>query len=153
MKIEELLAREEIRDTIVNYSISGDLGDSTAFESFHPDGAIETSNGTIYKSREKIVELFNKIRADRKEASPDGFSRHWVNTYKFDFPSPDEANTITYMVNYSENGFEQVVTYYDNLLRVDGTWLIFHRRIGMEYVSPGSRFQLGNSKVVSRQSS
>jgi hypothetical protein len=51
------------------------------------------------------------------------------------------------LVNYSELGFDQVVTSYDKLHKESGRWQIMQRRVSMDYVTPGTRFRLPTSKV------
>jgi len=154
LTVDELLDREMIRDKLADYSVSAELGQSPDLKVavFHVDGVVELSDGEEHRGREAIKTLFDEIARERGAAAgPNGFGRHWIYPFRFDFKSSTETETVSYMLAFSERGFEQVVTYYDQWLKEDGTWHIKHRRIGMEYLADDSRFKLANSDIKSRR--
>ena len=154
LTLDELLDREIIRDKLADYSVSSELGGDPNLKVvvFHADGVLELSDGEEHHGREAIKTLFDEISRERGAAAgPKGFGRHWIYPFRFDFTSATEATTVSYMLAFSERGFEQVVTYYDQWVKKDGTWYVKHRRIGMEYLADGSRFKLANSDIKSRR--
>jgi hypothetical protein len=154
LTVDELLDREIIRDKLADYSVSSEIGQSPDLKVavFHVDAVLELSDGEEHRGREAIKTLFDEISRERGAAAgPNGFGRHWIYPFRFDFTSSSEAATVSYMLAFSERGFEQVVTYYDQWLKDDGTWHITRRRIGMEYLADDSRFKLANSDIKSRR--
>jgi len=152
--VAELLDREAIRDALADYSMSREIGQDPDIEVsiFREDSIEEMSDGSLYHGREAIKTLFEEIFQERTAAGgPSGFSRHWIYPFRFDFASSTEATTVSYMLAFSERGFEQVVTYYDEWRKEGGAWYVKYRRIGMEYLADSSRFKLANSDIKSRR--
>jgi hypothetical protein len=153
ISVSELLDREMIRDALANYSMSREIGQDPDVEVsvFREDSIEEMTDGSLYHGREEIKTLFDDIFKERTAAGgPTGFSRHWIYPFQFEFPTSGEAKTVSYMLNFSERGFEQAVTYYDDWIKDGETWYIKYRRITMEYLADGSRFKLANTVVKSR---
>jgi hypothetical protein len=154
LTIDELLDREMIRDALADYAVAGELGQGVdrTVGSFVPEGTLELSDGSLYRGHAEIRALFERIGTERDEAGgPDAYTRHVVYTARFDFPSPTEANTVSYMLAFSEHGLDQVVTYYDALVKRDGRWLLWHRRVAVEYLTRNSRLTLPTMVVRARQ--
>ena len=82
MKIEEVIAREEIRHTMAVYSTSGDRG---RFEdlanTFTEDGVLDGRDGPVV-GRKAIIESLNAARVLRLKSAGEkvGFTRHNITT-------------------------------------------------------------------------
>jgi hypothetical protein len=154
LTIDELLDREMIRDALADYAVAGELdeGVDRTVSSFHAEGTLELSDGSLYRGHAEIQALFERIGRERAEAGgPDAYTRHVVYTCRFDFTSSTEANTVSYMLAFSEHGLDQVVTYYDALVKRDNRWLLSHRRVAVEYLTRNSRLTLPTMVVRARQ--
>lgn len=153
ISVTELIDRETIRDALADYTMSREIGQDPDVEVsvFREDSIEEMTDGSLYHGREAIKTLFDEIFQERSAAAgPNGFSRHWICPFRFEFPSPGEAKTVSYMICFSERSFEQVVTYYDDWIKDGESWYIKYRRVTMEYLANGSRFKLANTVIKSR---
>jgi hypothetical protein len=154
LTIDELLNREMIRDLLADYTVAGELGQgvSPVIDAFHPEGTLELSDGSLLHGQAEIEALFTRISTERlARGGPGAYTRHCIYTCRFDFPSATVANTVSYMLAFSECGLDQVVTYYDALVKQDDRWYLWHRRVGMEYLAANSRLTLPTMVVRARQ--
>jgi hypothetical protein len=154
LTIEELLCRESIRDLVADYAVAEELGQGVGpvVNAFHPDGKLELSDGSIFHGHAEIEALFTRIGKERTDrGGPDAYARHCAYTCRFDFPCATEANTVSYMLTFSECGLDQVVTYYDAFVKENDRWFIRHRRVAMEYLAAKSRLTLPTTVVHARQ--
>ncbi len=149
MTLEEMLAREAIRDTIAKYNVSGDrlrVDDYAAC--FTVDGVIESERGHgdsafRYEGREAIRAWQNRWR-DRSpdQATVHGatFVRHHLGTCKIDLTAPDTATARTYWVAWTDIGPDHNGVYVDDFRKVGDEWLLARRRVRMDWSSPDSLF-------------
>ncbi|HEX3367258.1 nuclear transport factor 2 family protein [Phenylobacterium sp.] len=127
MTVEELLAREEIRQLLATYSIAGDRADYETMASvFAEDGVLDGASHRV--GREAIV----RSLADRPTttAGPDrpiGFSRHCLTTSLVTFQDETSASGRTYFVVFTESGPDHVGVYVDRFRKIGGRWMIQHR--------------------------
>jgi hypothetical protein len=149
MNIDELLAREAIRDTIAKYNVSGDrlkVDDYAAC--FAEDGIIETDRtdpavAFRYDGREAIRAWQRRwLEQTTSGARVHGatFVRHHLSTSKIDLTGPDTATARTYWVAWTDIGPDHAGYYRDTFRKVGDEWLIAHRRVRMDWRSPGSLF-------------
>jgi hypothetical protein len=149
MTIEELLAREAIRDTMAKYNVSGDrlkVDDYAAC--FTEDGVIESESAPgeylfRYEGREAIRDWQNRWRnREPGENTVHGasFVRHHLSTSKIDLTGPDSATARTYWVAWTDIGPDHSGYYLDDFRRVGEEWLIARRRVRRDWSAPGSLF-------------
>lgn len=149
MTLEELLAREAIRDTMAKYNVSGDrlkVDDYAAC--FTEDGIIESERAPgdyifRYEGREAIREWQNRWRT--REPGQDtvhgaSFVRHHLATCKIDLTGPATATARTYWVAWTDIGPDHSGYYLDDFRMVGGEWLIARRRVRRDWSAPGSLF-------------
>jgi hypothetical protein len=153
LTIEELLDREMIRDVLADYSVSRELGSdlSASVNAFHPEGTLQRTDGHVFHGRAEIADFFSGL-AKRRAGGPEVYNHHWIFPCRFSFPSPGNAETVTYMFVLTERGLDQVVTYRDSLVKEDGRWFIKSRQIDIEYITADSRLDLPNLISRNRQS-
>jgi hypothetical protein len=149
MSLEELLAREAIRDTLAKYNVSGDRLKVDDFaECFTQDGVIESERapGDLifrYSGREAIRAW--QARWLTREPGQDtvhgaSFVRHHLATSKIDLTGPDSATARTYWSAWSDIGPDHAGLYLDDFRLEDGKWLIARRRVRRDWQSPDSLF-------------
>ena len=149
MTLEDLLAREAIRDTIAKYNVSGDrlkVDDYAAC--FTEDGVIQSERAPgdfifRYEGREAIRAWQNRWL--RREPGQDtvhkaSFVRHHLGTCKIDITGPDTATARTYWAAWTDIGPDHCGVYMDDFRKVDDQWLIARRRVKTEWNAPGSLF-------------
>jgi hypothetical protein len=149
MTLDELLAREAIRDTMAKYNTSGDRLKVDDFAAcFTEDGIIQSERAPgdflfRYTSREEIRDWQNRWR--HREPTQDTvhgatFVRHHLSTCKIDLTGPDTAKARTYWVAWTDIGADHAGFYIDDFRKVGDDWLIACRRVRLDWSSPDSLF-------------
>jgi 3-phenylpropionate/cinnamic acid dioxygenase small subunit len=146
--LEEMLAREGIRQTMAAYTVAGDrlrVDDFVAV--FTEDGVMESEGVPEqdlfrYEGREGIRNWMTRWR-DQAAAAQGGvhqatFVRHHLATCHIEFVGPSVANVRTYWTAYTDIGADHAGYYMDRFREVNDRWLIAHRRIRLDWRSPGS---------------
>ena len=150
MTLDELLAREAIRDTMAKYTTSGDrlkVDDYAAC--FTEDGLIESERAPgdyifRYVGREEIRAWQNRWRSRamaQETVHGSSFVRHHLSTSKIDVTGPGTATARTYWVAWSDVGPDHAGYYLDEFRKVGNEWLIAKRRVRLDWSSPQSLFE------------
>jgi hypothetical protein len=151
VELWELAAREACRDTLAQYTHSGDryLLDDFA-GAFCVDGVLEIRGAVPLQGREAIKERFGGATAateaqataakKRDAGSLRRIVRHNVTNVRFESLQPDEAVVASYFTVITEIGLDHMGRYRDRLVPVDGRWLIAHRFVSTDWRSPGTTF-------------
>ena len=152
MTVEELLAREAIRDTLAKYNMSGDSLRAEDFAAcFTEDGVIESPRGDgsfnfRHEGRAAILAWQTRWRsAEPGSGGPDvvrkaSFVRHNLTTCKIDLTGPETARARSYWFVVSDNGPDHCGIYMDDFRKVGDQWLIARRRVRTEWNAPDSLF-------------
>ena len=161
MTVEDMLAREAIRDTMAKYNTAGDrLKVDDYANCFTEDGIIESEEAPgkyifRYEGREAIREWQNRWR--NREVGQDTvhgatFVRHHLSTCKIDLTGPDSATTRTYWVAWTDIGPDHAGYYLDDFRKVGDDWLIARRRVRRDWQSADSLFvtAIANTDSASR---
>lgn len=137
MTEDERLAREEIRRTLAQYNIGGDLNDADQYAgAFAEDGVIDSADFTI-TGRTEIRDW----KAGRAKLSPAKFVRHNLTTSQVEFTGPETATGRTYFMVVTEVGPDHAGYYADQFKKVGERWFIAHRKVWIDWFSPESRFR------------
>ncbi|MCB2078032.1 MAG: nuclear transport factor 2 family protein [Novosphingobium sp.] len=152
MTIDDLLAREAIRDTLAKYNVSGDRLKAEDYAAcFTEDGIIESTTRGVaenfrFDGRAAIFEWQNRWRSAKPgEAQKDvvrkaTFVRHNLTTCKIDLTGPETAKVRTYWIVMSDNGPDHCGVYLDEFRKVGEDWLIAHRKVRTDWHAPDSLF-------------
>lgn len=153
MNVDDLLAREAIRDTLAKYNTSGDRSRTEDYANcFTVDGIIESADrkggsGLYFEGRAAILAWQNEWKNTPKGSSDTPnvqrraeFVRHNLTTCKIDLTGPDTADVRTYWVVFTDAGPDHCGVYVDKFRKEDGQWLIAHRKVRTDWFSPDSRF-------------
>lgn len=158
MNIDELLAREAIRDVMARYTTAGDRLRIEEFLScFTDDAIIETEfvrsdQAFRYAGVDAIRSWQERWlnRAPHEEPTHRAsFVRHHLSTSKIDLQAPESATARTYWVAWTDIGPDHAGQYLDTFRNVKGEWLIAHRRVRLDWEAENSLFRsaIRNSKV------
>jgi 3-phenylpropionate/cinnamic acid dioxygenase small subunit len=149
MTLDELLARESIRQTIVDYTMAGDRLREDDFVAVFTDDAVLESDGVPdsdafrYEGGHAIREWIARWRS-KPEGAPRThqatFVRHHLSTSKIELTGADTARARTYWVAYTDIGPDHCGYYLDTFRKVGEQWLIAHRRVRMDWRSSQSLF-------------
>ncbi|WP_375398835.1 nuclear transport factor 2 family protein [uncultured Sphingomonas sp.] len=141
MTVEDMLAREGIRQTIARYT---DAGDNGRYEDLIPcyaeDGIFEIASGQ-WHGRAAIEKALRTMRAARDATVK--LQRHHLGTCHITLKGPEHAAAVTYFTVISDIGPDHAGRYLDDLVRRDGTWQFAHRNVMVEWRSDESRFLPG----------
>jgi hypothetical protein len=149
MTLDELLAREAIRDTMAKYNTSGDRLKVTDYVACFTEDGIMESDGVAedkafsYKGKAEIL-AWQSRWLERDPDSPaihaSRFIRHHLSTSKIDITGPDTARARTYWVAWTSIGPDHAGYYLDEFRMVGEEWLIAHRRVRMDWESKDSLY-------------
>ncbi|CAN7544526.1 nuclear transport factor 2 family protein [Phenylobacterium sp. LjRoot225] len=149
MTVEELLAREGIRQTMADYTMAGDRLRIDDFVGVFTEDAVLESEGVPesdafrYASRAEIHDWMSRwSRPGDGTPKPHQatFIRHHLATSQIQLTGPDTAKARTYWVAYTDIGPDHCGYYLDAFRREGGRWLISHRRIRLDWRSDQSLY-------------
>ncbi len=140
MEMWELVAREQIRDTLARYNWSGDAGrlDGLA-ETFCADGVLEIRGFEPLRGRSEIAAFLGGITgriAIGADVKP--IVRHNLTNVLFVELAPDQARVDSYFTVVTHMGLDHYGRYRDILVPQSGTWLIKHRKVSTDWAAPDS---------------
>jgi hypothetical protein len=150
MTLEELLARENIRDTLANYTVAGDRLRVDDFIAVFTEDAVLESDGVPesdafrYEGRQALGEWIARWRRQPDDTMDPGpratFVRHHLSTCHIELTGETSARARTYWVAYTDIGPDHCGYYLDQLRKIDERWLIAHRRVRLDWRSDDSLF-------------
>ncbi|MFC0206401.1 nuclear transport factor 2 family protein [Novosphingobium soli] len=147
MTLDELLAREAIRDLMARYTTAGDrLRVDDFVACFTQDAVIESERVPPdrlfrYEGRPAIRAWQERWRRGEGGTHGATFVRHHLSTSRIELEGADGARAWTYWVAWTDIGPDHAGTYLDTLRRAEGTWLIAHRRVRLDWEAPNSLFR------------
>jgi hypothetical protein len=151
VELWELIARESCRDTLAQYSHTGDRYLLEEFSSaFCEDGVLEIRGSAPLQGREAIMERFGggtaalRARQAAKEQAPGEarrIVRHNVTNIRFESLSTTDATVASYFTVFTEVGLDHLGRYRDRLVPVGDRWLIAHRFVSVDWHAPESVFR------------
>jgi len=125
MDVEELVAREAIRDLVARYNANADTGRfETVLELFAPDAVLELPDES-FEGRPAIGEMFRSVRTRVVDSTPAGVRphlRHFTATLQIDVDDADHARSRCYFAVLMPHGLDHWGRYVDEFVRIDGRW-------------------------------
>jgi SnoaL-like protein len=140
VELWELVAREQIRDTLARYNWSGDAGrvDGLA-QTFCADGVLEVRGLEPLRGRSEIASFLGGVTVNVAASSAvKPIVRHNVANVLFTGLTPDRAHVSSYFTVVTEIGLDHFGRYRDVLVPDGDTWLIQHRRVTTDWAAPDS---------------
>jgi hypothetical protein len=139
MDLDELIAREQIRDIVARYNATADSGrfDDT-IEVFADDAVMEVGD-QVLEGRPAIRELFAATQdsiADHAGDQP-RYVRHLTATLQIDLTSATEAKGRCYFQVLLPHGLDHWGRYLDSYGLREGRWVNTHRRVVTDGWAPG----------------
>jgi hypothetical protein len=141
--VEELVARECIRDTIAAYTHSGDRGriaDLAAL--FCADGVLEVAGGQTARGPAAIEAMLSGVvgRPRSGGGPPVRMIRHHVSNVRITDYTPERANAVSYFLVLTDTGVDHWGRYRDVLVPRGDRWLFAHRVVRVDAHVPDSWF-------------
>lgn len=145
MTIEDLLAREAIREVMAKYTVTGNRLEVADFLSCFTDDAIIESefaapDKTFRFEGKAAIQAWQQRWLAGDEVYGTTFVRHHLTTSTIDLTGPDAATARTYWTVWTDIGPDHAGVYIDSFRKVGEAWLIAHRRIRFDWAMPGSAF-------------
>ena len=145
MEMWELVAREQIRDTLARYNWSGDAGRlDELVDTFCADGVLEIRGFEPLNGRSAIVAFLGGITgkvADRADVKP--IVRHNVANLVFNELTEDQAQVSSYFTVVTHIGLDHIGRYRDTVVPDGDTWRIKHRMVSTDWAAPNSAMASG----------
>jgi hypothetical protein len=133
MDLDELMAREAIRDLVARYNAGADGGRfDEVLELFAPDAVMDITT-EIFNGRDEIEGLFRRTQQRVLDARPAPgarqYVRHFTATLQIDVEGPDAARSRCYYQVIMAHGLDHWGRYIDRYRKVDGAWRFAHRKV------------------------
>jgi SnoaL-like domain len=140
MEMWELVAREQIRDTLARYNWSGDAGRLEGLaETFCTDGVLEIRGVEPLRGRSQIAAFLGGVtRNIAGHVDVKSGVRHNVANVLFTGLTSDEAHVSSYFTVVTQIGLDHFGRYRDTLVPDGGTWLIKHRKVSTDWAAANS---------------
>jgi hypothetical protein len=148
MTLDDLLAREGIRDLVARYNSYSDTGRfDPLWELFADDAVMETGNAgeelTTYEGIDGIKQIFtgaqDRVQEQLATSGPT-YVRHFTSTHQIDLVDPDHATGRCYFAVIIDDGLDHWGRYVDRYVRIDDRWRFEHRRVTVDGRVAGSWF-------------
>jgi 3-phenylpropionate/cinnamic acid dioxygenase small subunit len=142
MTLDDLLAREGIRDLVSRYNSYGDTGKfDRLWDLFASDAVMEIGPArgerTTYTGLDDVKRIFVGAQ-DRVAAQPESdapmYLRHFTATHQIDLVDADHATGRCYFAviiggGDRQGGLDHWGRYIDEYVRIDGAWRFQRRRV------------------------
>lgn len=145
MKVEELIARELVRDRYARYNRAGDKGRLDELAAcFTERGELAARDVFTAVGRRNIADTLSTVSRqlvsqDSAEALPRRpIVRHFVAGLRFDSIAPERIESSAYFVVFHADAADHWGTYRDVLVLVGGEWLFERRLVVVEGWRPGA---------------
>jgi len=142
MQTWELVAREQIRDTLARYNWSGDAGRIEGLaETFCADGILEIRGAEPLRGRSEIVAFLGGVTGNVAAGVDVGVKpivRHNIANVLFNDLTLDQAHVSCYFTVVTNIGLDHYGRYRDILVPDGETWLIKHRKVSTDWAAPNS---------------
>jgi len=138
VELWELVAREQIRDTIARYTHYVDGGRfEDLVELFVPDGVLEVEGERPHKGRDAIRAFVSGTGRDLAAETGAPRIRHHVGSVVIDLDGEARARARCYFLAVTDRGVDHWGRYLDELAYADHAWRFVHRRVRTDGATPG----------------
>ncbi|MBK5287426.1 MAG: nuclear transport factor 2 family protein [Acidimicrobiia bacterium] len=140
MELWELMAREQIRDTLARYNDGGDRGKfDEMIECFAPDGVLVIVEGDTHRGRDALREFFAGVGRTAHPALTQ--LRHCATNLVLDIDSETTARASSYFQVITDIGLDHWGRYRDRLVKTDDHWLLAERSVKTDGYATNSLFR------------
>lgn len=139
MQSWELIAREDIRDTLAHYNWSGDSAQlHDMAQTFCEDGELQLRGEEPIRGRAAIVEFLSGVTTSAATSDTQRIVRHNLANIRFLEVTKQHARVASYFTVLTEIGLDHYGRYRDTFVPVGDRWLIRHRFISTDWAAPDS---------------
>jgi hypothetical protein len=136
----ELVAREQIRDTLARYNWAGDAGRlEDLAETFCADGILEIRGSQPLRGRSEIVAFLGGVTGKvAVSADVKPIVRHNVANVLFTNVTREQAHVSCYFTVVTHIGLDHIGRYRDMFVPDGDTWRIKQRQVSTDWAAPNS---------------
>ncbi|MBV9555798.1 MAG: nuclear transport factor 2 family protein [Pseudolabrys sp.] len=131
-----------IRRTLARYNIAGDRGDLAGLAACFTEQGVLRAPGINVTGRAAIVARLEQSRAGHSPALTR--VQHNLTTSLIEIDAAANARCRSYFFVLTDIGPDHAGSYHDQLVRVDGEWLIAERSAKLSWLSPDSLFTIAS---------
>jgi 3-phenylpropionate/cinnamic acid dioxygenase small subunit len=138
--LDELVAREALRELVAAYAHLADAGRLDAMLAlFADDGVLRIDERPPLVGRDAIRAFLGGTRADvRATARTRPLIRHNVSNLRLTVDGPDAAHGDAYFLVVTDRGTDHWGRYRDRYVRVGDAWRFAERHVRVDGMAPGS---------------
>jgi hypothetical protein len=138
VQLDELIAREAIREIVAAYSHHADSGRFDELVAlFSADGVLEIKGEPVVAGRDAIRGYLGGVGRDLADTSTTQMIRHFVANLRIEVTSPTEARGECYFLVVTDGGVDHWGRYRDQYRRDDDDWLFARRTVTTDGFVPG----------------
>ncbi len=139
MDVAELIARESIRDLVVQYAHAADRGRfDEVGDLFAADGILELPDGRTAQGPDGIRAFLSSTGDELRTVSVVPWVRHHVASHRIVVHGESDAEGFAYFFVITERGPDHWGRYHDRYALTDGVWLFARRRVRVDGRAAGS---------------
>lgn len=149
MTLDDMLARESIRQTLAAYTAAGDRLRVEEFVAVFTDDAVLETDGVPesdafrYEGKAQIRAWISRwLRPPEQGEKPHGasFIRHHLSTCHIELTGAETARARTYWSAWTDIGVDHIGYYVDTFRKVGDRWLIANRKIRLDWRAANSLY-------------
>ena len=137
MDIDELRAREEIRQRMSEYAYHNDNMDAEKFAAVFAENGIFEGPITSIKGRREIEHWKRTNKVLQVDGARPDYVRHHIGTQYIEV-TRNTAKATTYWTVLTAVGLDHSGYYEDDFVCENGSWRIAHRRVRVKWVAEDS---------------
>lgn len=140
MTLDDLVAREGIRDLVARYNSYSDAGRFEQLWDLFAERAVmhlvnPGGNEATYEGREEIKKIFTgaqeRVQGQLATGGP-AYVRHFTATHQIDLVDADHATGRCYFAVILERGLDHWGRYVDRYVREGDRWRFEHREVTVD---------------------
>jgi SnoaL-like domain len=127
----EVVAREEIRELIAQYTHFGDSGRLADLSLlFHPDATFHIVGEEVDVGREAVIARLGGLQDQIEHDAASQYVRHHISNLHITFVDATEAHSVAYWQVINGNGLVRWGRYRDSFRRIEeDPWLFASRQV------------------------
>jgi len=137
VNIDELLAREEIRQRMSEYAFHNDNLDAENFAAVFAEDGIFEGPITSIRGRKEIEHWKKTNKVLQVNGARPEYVRHHIGTQHI-VVTGETAKATTYWIVLTDVGLDHSGYYEDDFVRENGSWRIAHRRVRVKWLAENS---------------
>ncbi len=132
VELQQLLAREQIRDLVTRYNSNGDSGRFEQVMELFTDDAVMQLKDRVCHGKDEIMTIFAGTKERLRGGATPGYVRHFTATHQIDLVDESNATGRAYYSVISPTGLDHWGRYLDTYRLVDDEWRFAIRKVTVD---------------------